>query len=167
MRFGRLVVTERRLVGQPLVKCLCDCGTEIVVKFSALGHDRNSCGCLHRERASQLTAKHGMSTTRIYRIWSDMVRRCTWPNHQRYADYGGRGITVCKRWLEFENFYADMGDRPEGRSLDRINNDAGYSPENCRWATGSQQAKNRRPSAYAGSRQDPASGRFLPKGDMA
>ncbi|WP_433460733.1 hypothetical protein [Micromonospora sp. CA-248212] len=88
-----------------------------------------------------------MSYTKIYRIWQDMVRRCTYPNHARFADYGGRGITVCERWMTFESFFADMGERPRGRSLDRQDNDAGYSPENCRWATPQEQRQNRRPMA--------------------
>jgi len=89
--------------------------------------------------------RHGMAGTRIYNIWADMVARCNRKTHMRYSDYGGRGITVCERWLIFDNFFADMGERPRGHSLDRRDNDAGYSPENCRWATFKEQRANRRP----------------------
>lgn len=88
---------------------------------------------------------HGLAGTKIYNIWADMVARCTRPSHAKFADYGGRGITVCERWKTFENFYADMGERPRGHSLDRHDNDAGYSAENCSWATFREQRHNRRP----------------------
>lgn len=107
--------------------------------------------------------RHGMADSPLYMSWADMVARCTRTTHPRYADYGGRGITVCERWRDFANFYADMGDRPPGLTLDRIDNDGNYEPGNCRWADLSTQMKNRRPSAYAGSRRDPVTGRFLPK----
>jgi hypothetical protein len=89
-------------------------------------------------------SRHGMSGTREYRIWAGMIQRCTNPNSMSYDDYGGRGITVCQDWLRFENFYRDMGDAPFKRSLDRINNDLGYYPDNCRWSTATVQASNRR-----------------------
>jgi hypothetical protein len=86
-----------------------------------------------------------MADTSEYDIWAAMIQRATNPKNARYADYGGRGIGVCERWLEFTNFYADMGPRPDGKSLDRVNNDLGYSPENCRWATWVEQRHNQRP----------------------
>lgn len=102
-------------------------------------------GTIVRTGGRDGVSTHGMAGTRIYHIWADMVARCSRPTHGRYTDFGGRGIKVCERWREFVNFYADMGDRPDGRSLDRINNDEGYSPDNCRWATFRQQRHNRRP----------------------
>lgn len=82
---------------------------------------------------------HGMTRTGAWRSWQAMKQRCQNPNNTRYSDYGGRGVTVCDRWQKFESFYKDMGDRPAGRSLDRIDNDKGYNPRNCRWATASNQ----------------------------
>lgn len=88
--------------------------------------------------------RHGMRKTRIYGIWCAMITRCRNPNCKAYPNYGGRGITVCKRWQRFENFYADMGDRPEGMCLERRDNDKGYSPANCVWASRVTQGRNRR-----------------------
>jgi hypothetical protein len=88
---------------------------------------------------------HGMTNTPTYRSWAHMVQRCTNSNYDRYPFYGGRGITVCDRWRTFANFLADMGERPEGFTLDRVDNEGNYTPENCRWATSSQQQRNRRP----------------------
>jgi hypothetical protein len=94
---------------------------------------------------NQYAVKHGMHATRTYKSWRSMINRCTNPNTPGYASYGGRGITVCDRWLIFEPFLADMGVRPEGRTLDRINNDGNYEPGNCRWATRFEQQRNKRP----------------------
>ena len=142
-RVGRLTVTLTRRPGEPRVQCRCDCGNTTSVPLGEWDKTQ-SCGCYRSEITTARNTRHGMAGTRIYNIWADMVGRCTRPTHARFADYGGRGITVCERWRSFENFFADMGERPAGRSLDRIDNDAGYSPDNCRWATAQEQRANRR-----------------------
>jgi hypothetical protein len=101
-----------------------------------------------------MATKHGMRYSPEYRSWASMIVRCTNSNRVGWRDYGGRGIRVCKRWLSFPAFFKDMGRRPEGMSLDRINNDRGYSPSNCRWATSQQQNLNR-------SKPRNASGRYV------
>jgi len=119
-----------------------------------------SCGCyrvdLGRTRAATLRLRHGEAgdgkTTTEYRIWGSMLSRCRNVRHQLYKNYGGRGITVCDRWLVFENFLSDMGRRPPKRSLDRINNSRGYERENCRWATAKEQARNQRGNKWVAVR---------------
>jgi len=157
--FGRLTVAERshavrRTDGHGTIvywRCVCDCGNEVAAATSDLhGGKRKSCGCYRVDVAHGKTLTHGQSRrgkwSRAYRAWSGMIQRCTNPKNTKYVDYGGRGITVCDRWrASFEDFLADMGDCPPGRSIDRIDNDRGYEPGNCRWATPAQQRRNQRP----------------------
>lgn len=146
--FGRLTVLEqagRTKQGAVKWKCLCECGTQVIVSRNNLRSGTSqSCGCLQRELQSERARTHGLSHTRTYRIWFEMQRRCGDRGHHAYKDYGGRGITVCERWQSFGAFLEDMGEAPKGLSLDRRDNDRGYSPENCRWATQTVQCRNKR-----------------------
>lgn len=141
-RFGRLTVMR---IDRSRWLCRCDCGNQCSVAYGALKRGNNrSCGCYHRERLISDNTKHGHSNSRTYHSWRAMMNRCYRVNQENYPRYGGRGITVCRRWHRFENFLKDMGVRPEGMTLDRKNNDRGYSKSNCRWATSSQQERNKR-----------------------
>lgn len=141
---GRLVVIKYDDPGRWL--CRCACGEMITVQTSNLnnGHTR-SCGCLNRETRATVHRTHGLSRTSEYRIWRGVRDRCFNPRNHAFADYGGRGITVCARWNSFAHFLADVGPRPTPHhSLDRKDNGKGYSKKNCRWATKIQQANNSR-----------------------
>lgn len=148
VRFGRLVAVKpivRR--GSRVWVCRCDCGGEATVSAGALRHGRTrSCGCLHRESIAAIgraSARHRAVGTPTHSSWHAMMLRAGTGSHRDRVRYLDRGITVCERWRKFENFLADMGERPPGTSIDRIDNSRGYEPGNCRWATVLQQQRNR------------------------
>lgn len=164
-RFGRLTVKEYAGVisGRTHWFCECECGNEIITSSNSLRRRRTqSCGCIRKERAAMQAKraggvrgfqmkKHGLCGTRLYNVWKGMHQRCNNPNNEFYEDYGGRGIKVCHEWDDFKTFYEwgmKTGYNPNAAfgecTIDRIDNDKGYDPSNCRWVDMNIQACNRR-----------------------
>lgn len=150
-RFGRLfvvkMVDDRTKCGEIKYLCKCECGNEkIIVGTSLKNGSSKSCGCILSEETSRRSRTHGQSNTRLYRIWHGMLDRCNNHNRHEYKYYGGRGITVCPEWMKFEPFYewSISHGYSDDLTIDRIDNDGNYEPNNCRWVTMQVQTRNRR-----------------------
>jgi hypothetical protein len=150
-RFGRLVVLEQIAptveVKKTRVRCLCDCGKETVVNhWCVMSGHTVSCGCA---KGQLFKVSHGKRDSRTYNIWCHMKARCVRETHQDFKHYGARGITVCDRWQTFENFLEDMGEAPEGFSIERKDVNGNYEPSNCEWLLATEQPRNTRRTRYA------------------
>lgn len=143
--FGRWTVIDfshKNIRGEMYWNCICECGKQRPVSSNGLTRGKSvSCGCFHKERVTT----HGMTKTKTFKSWESMKQRCTNEKSPDYHRYGARGISICERWVNsFENFLSDMGERPEGLTLDRIDVNGNYEPTNCKWSTLSEQNKNQR-----------------------
>jgi hypothetical protein len=147
-KYGRWTIIKyvgKSISGEQMYEAVCECGSTHVVHGRTLTRNMSTqCNnCRLKEVKKSLTT-HGQSYSLTYRVWDSMVRRCNNITHHAYKSYGGRGIKVCEEWLKFENFWKDMGEKPKGLQIDRINNDGNYEPNNCRWVTPKENMNNRR-----------------------
>lgn len=148
-KFGKLTVLSLNKTDKYTYwDCLCECGNTKIIRGNNLVRDVESCGCLREKNLKKIITTHGMTDSRPYTIWEGIIQRTTNPKNKAYKNYGGRGIIVCKKWLKFDNFWKDMRKGyVDNLSIDRINNNEGYEPANCRWATMKEQQNNKRPYA--------------------